>query len=147
MQTDPSHSPSAQVEGGSVVGLWRYPVKSMLGEELNASEITECGLVGDRDLVSSALGAFVTFTDPEDPSTARVDYQNARHALQVFDHILLMTAGGPENATNVLVYYIYRQAFQFFQIGYASALAVLLFFVALGLTMGQWLLRGRSADA
>ncbi|HET8679027.1 MAG TPA: sugar ABC transporter permease [bacterium] len=68
-------------------------------------------------------------------------------ALQVFDHILLMTAGGPENATNVLVYYIYRQAFQFFQIGYASALAVLLFFVALGLTMGQWLLRGRSADA
>ena len=68
-------------------------------------------------------------------------------ALQVFDHILLMTAGGPENATNVLVYYIYRQAFQFFQIGYASALAVLLFFVALGLTVGQWLLRGRSADA
>lgn len=68
-------------------------------------------------------------------------------ALQVFDHILLMTAGGPENATTVLVYYIYRQAFQFFQIGYASALAVLLFFVALGLTMGQWFLRGRSAEA
>jgi len=33
MQTDPSHSPSAQVEAGSVVGLWRYPVKSMMGEE------------------------------------------------------------------------------------------------------------------
>src|SRR5437667_190306 len=48
MQTDPSHSPSAQVRGGSVVGLWRYPVKSMLGEEANAAEVTERGLVGDR---------------------------------------------------------------------------------------------------
>jgi uncharacterized protein YcbX len=48
MQTDPSHSASAQVEAGSVVGLWRYPVKSMMGEELNASEVTDRGLVGDR---------------------------------------------------------------------------------------------------
>ncbi|HEV8603025.1 MAG TPA: MOSC N-terminal beta barrel domain-containing protein [Gaiellaceae bacterium] len=48
MQTDPSHSPSAHVESGSVVALWRYPVKSMMGEELNAAEVTERGLVGDR---------------------------------------------------------------------------------------------------
>ncbi len=33
---------------GSVVSLWRYPVKSMMGEELNASEVTERGLLGDR---------------------------------------------------------------------------------------------------
>jgi uncharacterized protein YcbX len=33
---------------GSVVSLWRYPVKSMMGEELNAVEVTERGLVGDR---------------------------------------------------------------------------------------------------
>jgi uncharacterized protein len=48
MQADPSHSPSAQVEGARVVGLWRYPVKSMMGEELNAAEVAERGLVGDR---------------------------------------------------------------------------------------------------
>jgi len=48
MQTDSSHSPSALVEAGSVVGLWRYPVKSMMGEELNACEVTDRGLVGDR---------------------------------------------------------------------------------------------------
>jgi len=48
MQTDPSHSPSAPVEAGSVVALWRYPVKSMMGEELNACEVTDRGLVGDR---------------------------------------------------------------------------------------------------
>jgi len=33
---------------GAVVGLWRYPVKSMMGEELNATEVTERGLLGDR---------------------------------------------------------------------------------------------------
>jgi uncharacterized protein YcbX len=39
MQTAPS---------GAVVALCRYPVKSMMGEDLNAVEITERGLVGDR---------------------------------------------------------------------------------------------------
>ncbi len=48
MQTDPSHAPSAQTEAGAVVGLWRYPVKSMMGEELNAAEVTDRGLLGDR---------------------------------------------------------------------------------------------------
>ena len=33
---------------GSVVALWRYPVKSMMGEELNAADVTERGLFGDR---------------------------------------------------------------------------------------------------
>ena|ERR671930_43921 len=36
------------VDAGTVVSLWRYPVKSMMGEELNSSYITERGLVGDR---------------------------------------------------------------------------------------------------
>jgi uncharacterized protein len=33
---------------GRVVAIWRYPVKSMIGEELNATEVTERGLLGDR---------------------------------------------------------------------------------------------------
>ncbi|MFL6343472.1 MAG: MOSC domain-containing protein [Nitrososphaeraceae archaeon] len=33
---------------GTVVSLWRYPVKSMMGEELNSSHVTERGLIGDR---------------------------------------------------------------------------------------------------
>ena len=66
MQTDPSHSPSAQVEAGSVVGLWRYPVKSMMGEELNASEVTERGLVGDRRfaLVDPSTGKIAGAKNP-----------------------------------------------------------------------------------
>ena len=48
MQADPPYSASSRTGGGSVGGLWRYPVKSMLGEELNDAEITERGLLGDR---------------------------------------------------------------------------------------------------
>jgi uncharacterized protein len=48
MQTDASPSFAGQVQAGSVVALWRYPVKSMMGEELNSSDVTERGLLGDR---------------------------------------------------------------------------------------------------
>jgi hypothetical protein len=48
MQTDKSLSASGQVRVGSVVALWRYPVKSMMGEELNACDVTDRGLLGDR---------------------------------------------------------------------------------------------------
>ncbi|MFI1728032.1 MOSC domain-containing protein [Streptomyces acidicola] len=68
MQTDPSQSlsPSAHAGGGTVVGLWRYPVKSMLGEELNASEVTERGLVGDRQfaVVDAATGKVAGAKNP-----------------------------------------------------------------------------------
>src|SRR6266516_1588480 len=48
MQTDPSPSSSGPLQVGSVAALWRYPVKSMMGEELNSSEVTGRGLRGDR---------------------------------------------------------------------------------------------------
>ena len=66
MQTDPSHSGSARVEGGSVVALWRYPVKSMMGEEVNAADVTERGLVGDRQfaVVDAATGKVAGAKNP-----------------------------------------------------------------------------------
>jgi len=39
---------TSQSELGSVVSLWRYPVKSMMGEEFNRADVTERGLLGDR---------------------------------------------------------------------------------------------------
>lgn len=52
---------------GSVDSLWRYPVKSMLGEELTATELTERGLLGDRAyaLVDSVDGKVATAKNPK----------------------------------------------------------------------------------
>jgi MOSC domain-containing protein len=49
-----------------VLSLWRYPVKSMLGEELSAIDVTERGLLGDRAyaLVDSADGKAATAKNP-----------------------------------------------------------------------------------
>lgn len=51
---------------GTVVSLWRYPVKSMMGEELNASDITERGLLGDRvyALVDPTNGKVASVKNP-----------------------------------------------------------------------------------
>jgi uncharacterized protein len=58
VQTDASPSPAEEARAGSVVALWRYPVKSMMGEELNSSEVTDHGLLGDRQfaVVDRATG-------------------------------------------------------------------------------------------
>ena len=62
-------------------------------------------------------------------------------SFQVFDLIYLMTQGGPENSTNVLVYWLYKNAFEFFNIGKASAIAYVLFVFIFFLTIIQWKLR------
>ncbi len=62
-------------------------------------------------------------------------------SFQVFDLIYLMTQGGPFDSTNVLVYDIYKNAFEYFNIGRASAIAYVLFAIVLVLTLIQWSLR------
>ncbi len=65
----------------------------------------------------------------------------AMSSFQVFDLIYLMTQGGPLDSTNVLVYSIYKNAFEYFNVGKASAMAYVLFVIILVLTLVQWNLR------
>lgn len=53
-------------EAGVVVSLWRYPVKSMIGEELNAARLSDYGLLGDRAyaLMDSSDGKVATAKNP-----------------------------------------------------------------------------------
>jgi multiple sugar transport system permease protein len=60
------------------------------------------------------------------------------NALQLFDEVYLATQGGPLNATTVLVYYLYNQAFVDFNFGYASAIAYFLFLVIIVVTVIQF---------
>ena len=50
-------------------------------------------------------------------------------SFQVFDLIYIMTQGGPEHATDVLVYSVYREGFEYFEAGKSSALGYILFFM------------------
>jgi ABC-type sugar transport system permease subunit/ABC-type glycerol-3-phosphate transport system substrate-binding protein len=60
--------------------------------------------------------------------------------MQIFQEAYIMTAGGPADSTLFYAFYLFRQAFQYFNLGYASAMAWILFLIVLALTLVQlWL--------
>jgi multiple sugar transport system permease protein len=72
------------------------------------------------------------------PTTFLLLILNVIYSLHVFDLIYVMTGGGPGFSTTVLVQYIYQQAFQESQMGYASAIGVVLYLMLLAFTVFQW---------
>jgi multiple sugar transport system permease protein len=64
-------------------------------------------------------------------------------SFQAFVQMYVMTNGGPANATLVYLLYLYRNAFEDFDMGYASALAWVLFLLLLAITLGQMALARR----
>ena len=64
-------------------------------------------------------------------------------AFQTFDVVYLLTEGGPGNSTQLLVYWLFKNAFQFYKVGPASEMAYVLFLIIMRLTLVQWTLRKR----
>jgi ABC-type sugar transport system permease subunit len=71
------------------------------------------------------------------PTTAFVLVTNTIFTFQVFGPIYVMTGGGPVRSTSVVVYYLYQRAFEFQEMGYASAVAWIVFLVLIALTLVQ----------
>jgi multiple sugar transport system permease protein len=70
------------------------------------------------------------------------------HGLQAgFDAAYVMTGGGPFGATTTLGYYIYQKAYVFFEMGYASAIAWVLFLIILAVTTLNWRHGGKAMAA
>jgi len=67
--------------------------------------------------------------------------------LQLFDAVFMLTQGGPANASVSVVYYIYRGAFHFDQLGHSATMSVLLFLLVMGLTLLQMRYGRRDEDA
>jgi multiple sugar transport system permease protein len=65
------------------------------------------------------------------------------NGFQTFDSVYLLTQGGPAHSTELLVHWMFKNAFEFYKIGPASAIAYILFIVILLLTLVQWQLRKR----
>jgi multiple sugar transport system permease protein len=73
---------------------------------------------------------------------------NTVRSLQIFAEVFVMTRGGPLGKTTTVVYYLYEQAFSRFDLGYASAVAYLVFLLTLALAWAQMrLLKEREAAA
>lgn len=81
------------------------------------------------------------------PSIAVVTVMSSIAAMKVFEEVYIMTQGGPLDATKTLVYTIYETAFSEFEMGYASAIGVVLFVITLVFSLiNLKLLRARNAE-
>ena len=59
-------------------------------------------------------------------------------SFKVFDQISVLTQGGPGSSSSVMAYYVYRTAFEYYDMGYANALAWALFVLIFLVTLIQW---------
>ena len=71
------------------------------------------------------------------PTTIFIVISTVIFTFRSFEQVYVVTGGGPLNATNILVHYIYEQAFGIFDFGYAAAAAVLMLVAVLGLVWLQ----------
>jgi len=72
------------------------------------------------------------------PATMFVVITSLIGSFKIFDTVFIMTQGGPGDATRVYYFYLYQNAFEFFKMGYASAMAVLLFMIIMAMTLVQY---------
>jgi multiple sugar transport system permease protein len=81
------------------------------------------------------------------PVTVFVLVTSVIGSFQIFDTISVATQGGPAEATRVLVFYIYQNAFSFFRMGYATAMSMVLFLILVFFTLMQMrFLRANESD-
>jgi sn-glycerol 3-phosphate transport system permease protein len=77
------------------------------------------------------------------PTTLFVLVNAVVNAFRSVDQIIVMTRGGPDNATSLLLYYIYEVGFKYWDTGYAAALTMLLLAALATVSLGQYFLLER----
>lgn len=125
-----------------IVSVWKLIGYNMIIFLSSLSAISNSMFEAAKIDGANALQVFKNVTIPLlSPTIFFVIIITAISTFQVFDLVYLMTQGGPFDSTNVLVYAIYKNAFEYFNVGKASAIAYVLFVIILVLTLVQWSLR------
>jgi multiple sugar transport system permease protein len=131
-------SPGWALPAIAAVNIWQYTGYNMLfflaGLQGIPPDFYEAASLDG----ASPVNKFFTITLPLlTPTLFFVLVTDVIGSAQVFDTVYVMTQGGPGNATSVLNFTIFQQAFVFFHAGYASALSMVLFAILLIITLLQ----------
>jgi len=122
-----------------IVSVWKLIGYNMIIFLSSLSGISQSLFEAAKIDGANSFQVFKNVTVPMlSPAIFFVVIITAISSFQVFDLIFLMTEGGPLDSTNVLVYAVYQNAFEYFNIGKASAIAYVLFVIVLVLTLIQW---------
>jgi multiple sugar transport system permease protein len=119
----------------AIVGIWKNAGYNMLlflaglqgisGVYYEASNLDGAGKIQQLFRITIPLLT---------PTTFFVFITSIIGAFQTFDSVNVMTSGGPGRSSSVLAFYLYQNAFRYMKMGYASALAYLLFIVIMIIT-------------
>lgn len=135
---DPHYAMAALI----IVSVWKLIGYNMIIFLTGLSGISQSLFEAAKIDGANPFETFKNITVPLlSPTIFFVVIITAISSFQIFDLIYLMTGGGPLDSTNVLVYAIYKNAFEYFNVGKASAIAYVLFVLILILTLIQWNLR------
>lgn len=116
------------------VGIGYDMVLFLAGLKNISPEISDAALV---DGVSPIQEFFYITFPLLSPTTFFLTITGFISALKAFDIIKIMTKGGPLDTSNVIVHFLYQNAFEWFKTGYASALALILFVIIMAITLVQ----------
>lgn len=95
---------------------------------------------------ASSIRQFFSITIPLiSPTTFFLTIMGIIGSFKVFDQISVLTQGGPGSSSSVMAYYVYRTAFDYYEMGYANTLAWALFVLVFVVTLIQWKLQDRFA--
>jgi multiple sugar transport system permease protein len=141
-------SPAQAMPAIALINIWQYTGNAALlvfaGLQTIPKEVYEAASIDG----ASERRTFFSITLPLlRPVLVFVLVTTVIGSFQIFDTIAIATQGGPVGATRVILWYIYEYAFTRFQMGYASAVAVILFAILITATLLQMrLLRADESD-
>ncbi len=96
---------------------------------------------------ASSIRQFFSLTVPLiSPTTFFLTIMGIIGSFKVFDQISVLTQGGPGSSSSVMAYYVYRTAFDYFEMGYANALAWALFVLVFIVTLVQWKMQAKFSN-
>jgi len=72
------------------------------------------------------------------PTTVFVVFNALINTFRIIDHIFILTKGGPDNATELLLYYLFQTAFEFWDTAYAAVLTVVIMAILMTLALAQF---------
>ena len=113
---------------GSAIILY---IASMIGVPKDVFEAAEIDGASRLKVIFKILIPMVK------PTTIYIIIMNIIAVLKIFVVIQLLTGGGPNNASTTLMYFLYNNAFKYNQLGIASAVGVIMFLIALVLSIPQ----------
>ncbi len=132
------NDPSMAMIAIIIVGVWKTFGFNMVLFSAGLQSIPDHYYEAAEIDGAGKLSQFWNITIPLlSPTTFFIIIMSVIGSFQVFDVVYVLTSGGPLGSTKVMIFYIYEQAFQYFNMGYASALAYILFAVIFIFTLIQ----------